>query len=73
MKRSMRWRSAASAKAHHAGEAYNSQTMVVALATSWRAAGGIPCDFRIRSLTEGIEIAGTRLQDLGDVDSHRSA
>src|SRR6218665_2409455 len=49
MKRSMRWRSAASAKPHHAGAAYNSRATVVALVTSWRAAGGIPpCDFRIR-------------------------
>ena len=43
--------------------------MVVALVTLWRAAGGIPCDFRIRNVTEGIERSGTRLQNLGDVGS----
>src|SRR6218665_1265116 len=71
MKSSMRWRSAASAKPHHAGAAYNSHSraMVVALVTSWRAAGGIPCAFRIRNVTEGIERSGTRLQNLGDVGS----
>jgi len=48
MKHSMHWRKAPSAKLHDAGEAYNSRAMVVALETSWRAAGGIPCDFRIQ-------------------------